>query len=124
MRREGPERNCDNVCGRYTEIMERTPLSWDHCRSFLGVHRSGSLSAAARTSGQTQPTIARHIAQLEEALGGGALFVRSPQGLSPTETADALLPHALAMEAAAAAMRRAVSAGQDEVARRGADHGQ
>ena len=79
------------------------------------MHRTGSLSAAARSSGQTQPTIARHIAQLEDGLGGGALFVRSPQGLTPTETADALLPHALAMEASAAAMVRAASAGQDEL---------
>lgn len=95
--------------------MQRSPLSWDHCRSFLSVHRTGSLSAAARSSGQTQPTIARHIAQLEQALGGGGLFMRSPQGLTPTETADALLPHALAMEASAAAMVRAASAGQDEL---------
>lgn len=95
-------------------MMEHEALSWDHCRSFLGVHRTGSLSAAARASGQTQPTIARHIAQLEDALGGGALFVRSPQGLIPTETADALLPHALTMESAAAAMRRTASAGREE----------
>ncbi|MBU3920052.1 MAG: LysR family transcriptional regulator [Alphaproteobacteria bacterium] len=96
--------------------MDLAPLSWDHCRSFLGVCRTGSLSAAARASGQTQPTIARHIAQLEDALGGGALFIRSPQGLTPTDKAGALLPHALAMEASAAAMLRAASGNTDEIA--------
>lgn len=96
--------------------MYHTPLSWDHCRSFLSVCRTGSLSAAARASGLTQPTIARHVAQLEDALGGGALFIRSPQGLAPTDRADALLPHALAMEASAAAMLRAASGNTDEIA--------
>ena len=96
--------------------MEQIPLSWDHCRSFLGVWRSGSLSAAARASGLTQPTVARHITQLEEALGGGALFIRSPHGLSPTDLAEALVPHALSMEASAAAMMRAASGADGEIA--------
>lgn len=95
--------------------MDQAPLSWDHCRSFLGVCRTGSLSAAARASGQTQPTIARHIAQLEDALGGGALFIRSPQGLAPTDKASALMPHALTMEASAAAMLRAASGSGEEI---------
>ena len=95
--------------------MEQISLSWDHCRSFLGVWRSGSLSAAARASGLTQPTVARHITQLEEALDGGALFIRSPHGLSPTDLAGALVPHALAMEASAAAMVRAASGGEGDV---------
>ena len=96
--------------------MEQNPLSWDHCRSFLGVWRTGSLSAAARSGGLTQPTVARHIGQLEEALGGGALFIRSPHGLSPTDLAGTLLPHALAMEASAAAMMRAASGADGEIA--------
>jgi DNA-binding transcriptional LysR family regulator len=108
--------NCDNFYIRYTKIVEHLPLSWDHCRSFLGVWRTGSLSAAARASGLTQPTIARHIALLEEALGGGALFIRSPHGLSPTDLAETLLSHALAMEASAAAMLRAASGADGEIA--------
>ncbi|MEH6410235.1 MAG: LysR family transcriptional regulator [Hyphomonas sp.] len=93
--------------------MDHATLSWDHCRSLLSVYRTGSLSAAARTLGVTQPTIARHVEQLESALGGTSLFTRSPQGLSPTEAADALIPHALAMEASAAAMVRAASGPDD-----------
>ncbi|MBU2606788.1 MAG: LysR family transcriptional regulator [Alphaproteobacteria bacterium] len=96
--------------------MYQAALSWDHCRSLLSVYRTGSLSAAARALGVTQPTVARHVEQLEQALGGGALFTRSPQGLAPTEAAEALIPHALAMEASAAAMVRAASGPDDALA--------
>jgi DNA-binding transcriptional LysR family regulator len=86
---------------------------WDLYRSFLAVLRLGSLSAAARTLGLTQPTLGRHIAELEAALGQ-PLFVRSQMGLSPTEAAQSLAPSAEAMEAAAAAFLRTASGGLDE----------
>ena len=79
---------------------------WDLYRSLLGVLRHGSLSAAARELGLTQPTLGRHIDALEKALGK-KLFVRSRHGLSPTRAALALLPHAEAMEAAVLALLRA-----------------
>ncbi len=85
--------------------MNLTPPSWDLYRSFLAVLRDGSLSAAARTLGLTQPTLARHVAALEEAIGG-ALFVRSPQGLEPTDAALVLTAQAEALESAAAALWR------------------
>ena len=40
----------------------------------------GNLSRAARLSGLTQPTLGRHIDELERALGL-SLFTRSPRGL-------------------------------------------
>lgn len=82
---------------------------WEHYRSFLEVMRDGSLSAAARRLGATQPTIGRHIAALEAGLDL-PLFTRSQRGLLPTEAAANLLPHAEAMAAAAASMTRAASA--------------
>ncbi len=88
--------------------------SWDLHRSFLAVMREGSLSAAARALGMTQPSLGRHIRALEQRLGV-ALFTRSPQGLTPTEMAHELLPHAQAMASASAAMRRAASAGIGEL---------
>lgn len=88
--------------------------SWDLHRSFLAVMREGSLSAAARALGMTQPSLGRHIRALEQRLGV-ALFTRSPQGLTPTEMAHELLPHAQAMASASAAMRRAASAGTGEL---------
>jgi len=54
-------------------------------RSFAAVLREGSLSAGARTLGLTQPTLSRHIDELEHALGM-ALFVCAPRGLEPTGT--------------------------------------
>ena len=84
------------------------PISWDLYRSFLAIARHGSLSAAARALRLTQPTLGRHVDQLEQTLGA-PLFTRSPQGLIPTETALALVPIAEAMESAAAAMTRAAT---------------
>jgi DNA-binding transcriptional LysR family regulator len=81
---------------------------WELYRSFVEVVRDGSLSGAARRLGTTQPTIGRHIAALEAELDL-PLFTRSPRGLLPTQAALDLLPHAQAMEAAAAAMIRAAS---------------
>ena len=79
--------------------------SWDLYRSFLAVMREGSLSAAARTLAMTQPSLGRHIRELETALAL-ALFTRSPQGLVPTDAAVRLMPHAEAMASATAAASR------------------
>jgi len=81
---------------------------WTLYRSFLSVLRQGSLSAAARGLGLTQPTLGRHVEALEAALGA-TLFTRSPAGLSPTPLAVSLRPHAEAMETAAAALLRQAS---------------
>lgn len=87
--------------------------SWDHIRSLLAVLDEGSLSAAARRLGLTQPTIGRHIDDLEHRLGA-TLFTRSPSGLEPTETARALRPQAEAMAAAADSLVRVASASASE----------
>jgi DNA-binding transcriptional LysR family regulator len=92
--------------------MSRDP-SWDVYRSFAAVLRSGSLSAAARTLGMTQPSIARHIEALETMIGG-SLFVRSQRGLSPTDLALALQPHAEALVATAAALQRTAQGRPDQ----------
>jgi DNA-binding transcriptional LysR family regulator len=65
--------------------------SWDLYRTFLAILQEGSLSGAARALGLTQLTIVRHLDALEAWLGL-ELFVRSPQGLSPTEAALELGP--------------------------------
>jgi len=85
---------------------------WELYRSFLAVMREGSLSGAARMLGMTQPSLGRHIRELEETLGV-SLFARSPQGLSPTDLAHALLPHAQAMASASMALRRTASTRHD-----------
>lgn len=78
-------------------------LDWTLLRSFLAVVESGSLSAAAKNIGATQPTLSRHIRELETALGV-ILFTRSAQGLDPTRAALGLVDDARAMGAAAEAL--------------------
>lgn len=90
--------------------MANPQLRWELCRSFLAVLREGSLSRAARVLRLTQPTVGRHIDEIERTLRV-SLFVRSPQGLSPTDAAIDLRPHAEVMAAAAEAMVRAASGG-------------
>jgi DNA-binding transcriptional LysR family regulator len=93
--------------------MTRGEPKWETYRSFLAVMTNGSLSAAARTLGLTQPTLGRHIDELEEALAL-KLFTRSQAGLIPTQAARELLPHAQAMAAAAGALVRASTGAEAE----------
>ncbi|MEY2936929.1 MAG: hypothetical protein RL033_7678 [Pseudomonadota bacterium] len=88
--------------------MTKTQPGWELYRSLLAVVRERSLSGAARSLGLTQPTLGRHIAALEQALGV-SLFTRSQAGLQPTAGALALVPHAEAMASAALALERAAS---------------
>jgi len=50
-------------------------MDWNHIRAFHATATTGSLSAAARQLGLTQPTLSRQVASLEVALGV-ALFER------------------------------------------------
>ncbi|KGF67383.1 LysR family transcriptional regulator [Hoeflea sp. BAL378] len=88
--------------------MIKPALDWDHYRTFLAILEEGSQSAAARVLGLTQPTVARHLDALEAA-AGKPLFLRSPQGLAPTETALSMRSSAETMAASAAALVRAAS---------------
>ena len=96
--------------------MNNAEPGWDLYRSFLAVLRLGSLSAAGRTLGLTQPTVGRHIAMLQAGLGGRVLFTRSQTGLMPTAAAHELRPHAEDMAAAAAAFVRIGSGNLEETA--------
>lgn len=87
-------------------------LDWTLTRSFLAVAETGSLSAAARQLGLSQPTLGRHVADLEAQLGM-ALFQRAPRGLIPSPAALNLLPHARTMRDAAARLHL-TAAGQTE----------
>lgn len=82
--------------------------SWEWYRSFLKVMETGSLSAAGREMGLTQPTVGRHIDNLESALGL-KLFMRSFDGFSPTDAALELKPYADGIAANSAALRRVAS---------------
>ncbi|WP_290895526.1 LysR family transcriptional regulator [Hoeflea sp.] len=83
-------------------------LDWGHYRTFLAILKEGSQSGAARALGLTQPTVGRHLDALERA-AGKPLFLRSHQGLAPTETALAMRAYAETMASSAAALARAAS---------------
>ena len=87
---------------------------WDLYRSFLAVLEEGSLSGAARRLGLTQPTVARHVDALEQAIGAD-LFLRSQRGLLPTEMALDLKPYAGTLASTAAALLRTASGPAGEV---------
>jgi len=78
-------------------------LDWTLLKSFLLTIDTGSLSAAAQASGTTQPTLSRHIKQLEMEIGA-PLFRRSVRGLEPTEAALILVDDAREMGRAAEAL--------------------
>lgn len=89
-------------------MMSKDP-GWEDQRAFLAVVETGSLSAAARLLGLSQPTVRGRIEALEAALET-PLFIRSVHGLIPTPTADAMVSSARAMAHASEAMTRAASA--------------
>ncbi|MFN4100949.1 MAG: LysR family transcriptional regulator [Pararhodobacter sp.] len=84
-------------------VPEMNTLDWTLLRSFLAVVEAGSLSAAATNIRATQPTLSRHIRELETVLGV-ILFTRSAKGLDPTRAALGLVDDARAMGAAAEAL--------------------
>ena len=56
-------------------------MDWSDVRVFLAVAREGSMRAAGRALGLSQPTIARRLAAFETSFGGQILFDRLPEGL-------------------------------------------
>ena len=88
-------------------------VGWDDQRIFLAVLEEGSLSAAARRLGLSHPTVRSRIETLEQQLGT-VLFTRSVNGLTPTETAEALREPARAMAMASEFFVRQASASGGE----------
>ena len=74
-------------------------LDWSLVQAFLAVAETGSLSAAARSLGASQPTLGRQIKSLETRLEA-ELFVRQPRGFDLTETGQALVEPARTMRSA------------------------
>ena len=87
-------------------------FDWTLIRSFLAALDQGSLLGAARVLQSSQPTIGRHIAELESQLGV-ALFERGGRGLKPLAMALKLADTARAMEDAALQLQRSVSSGDN-----------
>jgi len=80
--------------------MAQHGFDWALVRSFLAVLDAGSLMGAARNLGAQQPTLSRHVAELEAQLGA-PLFERTGRGVTPTAVALAIAESARQMEAGA-----------------------
>ncbi len=78
-------------------------LDWNQLKAFLETAETGSLSAAARKLGLTQPTLSRQVAAIERQMGV-TLFERVGKAMALTPTGLELLEHARAMGAAAEAL--------------------
>lgn len=75
-------------------------FDWNRARAFLVTAEEGSLVAAARSLGMTQPTLGRQVAALESELGFD-LFIRRGRGLELTPNGIKLLEHVRLMGDAA-----------------------
>ncbi|WP_280440979.1 helix-turn-helix domain-containing protein, partial [Nocardia brasiliensis] len=64
-------------------------LDLNQLRTFLAVHRAGSITAGARLVGLSQPTVTAQLQALEKRLGQ-QLFERLPRGVAPTAAAAEL----------------------------------
>ena len=83
-------------------------LDWNQLKAFLQTAQTGTLSAAARKLGLSQPTLSRQVAAIEQQMGV-TLFERVGKAMVLTPTGLDLLEHARAMGAAAEALGLAAS---------------
>lgn len=85
-----------HICMNWSAIN----LDWSHTRAFLVTAEEGTLSAAAKVLGLTQPTLSRQVSALEADLGI-MLFERVGQRLVLTDSGVKLLEYARLMGDAA-----------------------
>ncbi len=83
-------------------------LDWNQLKAFLETAETGSLSAAARKLGLSQPTLSRQVAAIEQSMGV-TLFERVGKAMALTPTGLDLLEHARAMGSAADALSLAAT---------------
>jgi DNA-binding transcriptional LysR family regulator len=81
-------------------------MDWDGVRVFLAIARHGSLRAAGRALGLSQPTVARRLAEFEATFGGPTLFDRLPEGAHLNAAGERLVPAAEKAEQAMLTLER------------------
>src|SRR5262245_33237145 len=59
---DAPRRSCMRICMDWRSVR----FDWNRARAFLVTAEEGSLSAAARALGLTQPTLGRQVEALEK----------------------------------------------------------
>jgi DNA-binding transcriptional LysR family regulator len=94
---------------------QNTTFDWNRARAAVVTAETGSLSAAARVLGLTQPTLGRQVTALEEELGL-SLFTRAGKRMELTEAGLTLIEHFRTMAEAAHAAARAASGQSQDIA--------
>ena len=89
-------------------------FDWNLIRSFLAILDEGSLAAASRKTGISQPTLGRHVDELEASLGV-TLFQRGRGGMVPAPAALELAESAREMERASGAISLAAAGASQQV---------
>jgi DNA-binding transcriptional LysR family regulator len=90
-------------------------FDWNLVRSFLAALDQGSLLGASRVLRTSQPTVGRHVVELESQLGV-VLFERTGRGLVPTATALQLAESAREMETGALQLAQTLTGAQTQTA--------
>ena len=85
---------------------DREAMDWNVVRVFLAIAREGSMRAAGRALGLSQPTVARRLAALEADFGEQPLFDRLPDGMRLNAAGEQLLDAAEDVERAMLAVER------------------
>ena len=88
-------------------------FDWALVKSFLAVLDAGSLMGAARRTGSQQPTLSRHLSELEAQLGT-PLFERTGRGVSALPAALAIADAARQMQQAAETLARTLAGQRDQ----------
>jgi DNA-binding transcriptional LysR family regulator len=84
-------------------------MNWEDSRVLMSVMDSGGYAGAAESLGICHGTVRRHVERLAHRLGS-AMFIHSPEGLTPTTSAVALAPVLERISGAASAFARLASA--------------
>lgn len=90
------------------------PLPWQLLQSLAAIAEQGSLSAAARHMGVSQPTLSRHLSALEEKFGT-RLFLRTSEGLQMTPQGEVLYSDVRQMADTAGRIRNRGAARSDDI---------
>src|SRR6202045_4442550 len=93
----------------------RGAMDWGDVRVFLAIAREGSMRAAGRALGLSQPTIARRLAAFETSFGGQTLFDRLPEGLRLNAVGEQLVAAAEGVEEALLRLERRRAAASPEL---------
>ena len=99
---------------RISMKFDASSFDWNQIRAFLATVEHGSLSAAAKVLGQTQPTLSRQITSLEDRLGV-TLFERGTRSMVLTDAGAELLEPVRHMAEAANQVAR-IATGQNQSA--------